>query len=253
MVIGVILITMILAFVLLVRSGSRSSVSTQTANPAANPAKKDEVPKLFPASFNVAAIEKEDQFAGGHAHAIVKLGDLALFIIRDEGGYSSSIERAKAVSDNLNQAMTNLGRDPAAQFRVSDHPDGLTIVQIVSDPADEKELPIVSVTHHDVAGYNRRSHRRVTADELAEWWLKRLADRVALFVRGEAPRLTVADEDGRLLADVYERAVKEAPAGRPMLEALRHALKSLSPEQRSLLSYDGVRIFPDERHDHAKS
>jgi hypothetical protein len=87
----------------------------------------------------------------------------------------------------------------------------------------------------------------VTATQLAEWWLNRLKDRAALFVKGEAPRLTATDEDGRLLADLYNRAEKESPGGRPTREALDQALRTLSQEQRRLLSFEGVRTFPNQK------
>lgn len=214
---------------------------------------KKETPKLFPAEFTVEAVEKEDQFAGGHAHVIVRLDDQALFIIRDEGEYASPVDRAKAVTENLRKAIANLQLDRASEFRVVNGPESPTIVEIMPNLKGEKELPIVSITHHDVSGYVRRSHRSLTAAELAEWWLNRLKDRAALFVKGEVPRLTATDEDGRLLADLYNRAEKESPGGRPTREALDQALRTLSQEQRRLLSFEGVRTFPNQKgHDEQK-
>lgn len=216
------------------------------------PEKKPETARLFPADFSVGAVENEGESVGGHPPVIVRLGEQALFMIRDEGEYASPLDRAKAVTDNLRRTMTNLQRDPAAEFRIAGRPEGPTIVQAVPDVAGEKELPVVSVTSHDVKGYVRRSRRGVTAGQLAEWWLNRLKDRVNLFVKGIAPRLTVADEDGRLLAELYDRAEKESLGGRPSREALHQALLTLSPEQRRLLSYEGVRAFPNQTGDRSQ-
>jgi hypothetical protein len=209
-----------------------------------------EAPALFPVRFDVAAIPKEDQFAGGHAHALVRLDNQAVFIIRDEGGYPSTIERAQAVTDNLSQAIANFQRDPGAEFRVENRPEGPTIVQVMPNLMGEEKLSIVTIVEQDVTGYNRRSHRSVTATELATWWLNRLKDRVNLFVKGEAPRLTVADEDGRILADLYEQARKVSPGGKVTSEALYSTLRSLPPEQRRLLSDEGVRTIPHHSEDH---
>jgi len=254
-----VLVAIVVLAVAVLLSLSRRPASRSTehlASAAAAPEKKatpdkKETPKLLPAEFSVDAIEKEDQFAGGHAHVIVKLDEQALFIIRDEGEYSSPVDRARAVSDNLRRAMANLKRDPGAEFRVVNGAEGPTITQIIAQPTGEKEIPILTVTQHDAKGYVRRSHRSVTASQLAEWWLNRLKDRVAVFVKGEAPRLTVTNEDGRLLGEVYERAEKGSIDGRPSREALDQALQTLTPEQRRFLSYEGVRTLPEPAGHHS--
>lgn len=258
--IAALVVVAVIALVVAVRLWSKPAASQRADQPAsagavpekkATPDKKEPL-KLFPAEFTMEAIEKEDQFAGGHAHVIVKLDEQALFIIRDEGEYASAIDRAKAVIENLRKAITNLQLDRASEFRVVDRPEAPTIVQIMPNLKGEKELPIVSITHHDVSGYVRRSHGSVTAAQLAEWWLNRLKDRVNLFVKGEASRLTAADEDGRLLAEVYDRAEKGSAGGRPTRDALDEALRTLTQEQRRLLSYEGVRIFPSHSGDRSR-
>lgn len=200
--------------------------------------------ELLPVSFSVGAIEKEDRFAGGHPHALVRIDDQALFIIRDEGPYPSTIERARAITDNLRQAIANLKRDPDALFRWEPRPQGPTIVQITPNLVGEPKLPIVTVLKQDVAGYNLRSHQKITAEQLAQWWLDRLEDRVNVFVRGRRPTLTTDDEDGRILMELYERARRRSPEAPLTVEAIYEALRELSPEQRRLLSYEGVRRIP---------
>ena len=214
------------------------------------PRTEGEPQRLFPASFSVVEIGKEDQFAGGHSHAVVKLDDQALFMIRDEGTYPSTIERARAITDNLRQAMGNLSRDPQAEFRWEARPEGPTIVQVTPNLMGEPKLSIVTVLNHDAVGYNRRSHTKVTAEQLAQWWLDRLKDRVNLFVKGQRPALTLDSEDGRILAELYDRA-KQHSAGAPLSSTfLYETLRELRPEQRRLLSYEGARLIPqhDEHH-----
>lgn len=249
---GAIAIAAIIVLVLVIRlvwSGSsgarRAAQPVSGAPPPEN--KKKEITNFFPVTFGLETIEKEDQFAGGHAHVIVKLDDQAVFMIRDEGGYASATERANAVADNLRKAAANLQLDRASEFRVVNRPEGQTIIQVMPTLRSEKVLEIVSVTAHDVSGYVRRSNRSLTAAQLAEWWLNRLKDRFNLFVKGEASRLTVADEDGRLLAEISERAEKEATDGRLTRESLNKALQTLSPEQHRLISHEGVRTFPDQK------
>ena len=255
-VIGALVLVVIIILVVAVRFWWFRPHAAQRADQpvpaAASPEKRKETPALFPAEFTMEAIEKEDRFAGGHAHAIVKLDDQALFIIRDEGEYASATDRAKAVIENLLKAIANLQLDRASEFRVVNRAEAPTIIQIMPNLKDEKELPIASITNHDVKGYIRRSHGTVTAAQLAEWWLNRLKDRVNLFVKGEAPRLTVTDEDGRLLADLYDRAQKGSPGGRPTRDALYQEVRKLSEEERRLLSYEGVRAFPELTGHHSR-
>lgn len=201
-------------------------------------------PEFLPVSFSVGAIEKEDRFAGGHPHALVRIDDQALFIIRDEGPYPSTIERAQAIADNLRQAIANLKRDPEALFRWEPRPQGPTIVQIAPNLVGESKLTIVTILKPDVAGYNLRSHRKITAEQLAQWWLDRLEDRVNVFVKGKRPTLTTDDEDGRILMELYERARSRSPQAALTVDALYEALRELGPEQRRLLSYEGVRKIP---------
>ena len=206
---------------------------------------KKEVAKLVEPDLSVQAVEQEDQLAGGHAHIIVRMDDQALFILREEAGYASPFDRAKAVIENLRQAVLNFQRYPGAEFRVVDRPEGPFVVQVLPNQTGEKELPIVGITSHDVKAYARRSQGSVTPEQLARWWLNRLKDRVNLFVKGEASRLTATDEDGRLLAEVYDRTERESAGRAPTREALLQGFRALSPEQHRLLSYEGVRAFPN--------
>jgi hypothetical protein len=252
---GSLVIAAFVALWLLIRYWSSSPpAGTGAGQPGSSLAgvkSSSEQQSFFPVSFSATPIEKEDQFAGGHPHAVVTLGEQALFIIRDEAEYHSTVERAQAITDNLHQAIANLQRDPEAEFRIENRPGGPVIVQVMPNLVGEEELPIVTITRSDVAAYNRRSRRSVTATQLAQWWGNRLKDRVDLFVKGERPQLTTDDEDGRILVDLYERAKRESVSGRITAEALDHAVQSLSPEQRRLLSYEGVRMIPhgDKEHD----
>jgi hypothetical protein len=207
-------------------------------------------PNLFPASFSVVEIDKEDQYAGGHSHAVVKLGDQAVFMIREEGNYHTTVDRARAITDNLRRALENLNRDPQAEFRLEAGRQGPTIVQVTPGLADGTKLLIVTVLNHDAAAYNRRSHRHVTARQLAEWWLNRLEDRFDLFVRGQRPTRTIRDEDGKLLVELFEKATARSSDGPLTASVLYETLRQFSPQQRQLLAYEGVRRLPHPGEHH---
>jgi hypothetical protein len=251
---GAVIVSALVAGILLIRfwlspTGITQSLATLTTHEN-TPTAAEEPLRLFPASFNVVAIEKEDQFAGGHPHAVVKLDDQALFMIRDEASYPSTTERARALADNLRQAMKNLSRDPQAEFQLELRSQGPTLVQVAPHLDGQQKQLIVTVLKADVVGYNRRSHTPVTADRLAHWWLNRLVDRVNLFVKGQRPVLTVEDEDGRILADLYERA-KQRGAGESLTADILHeTLRELSPEPRRRLAYEGARMVPLHREHH---
>jgi hypothetical protein len=250
---GVLMVAIVAALVLAVRfwptAPARTGANQPRSTPSA-PLRDPEASTFFPVTFDTEPIEMEDPLAGGHAHHLVTLDEQALFIIRDEGEHHSTAERAEEVADRLRQAMTNLRRDPKAEFRVENRSGVPTIVQAMPSLVGAEEWPIVSITAPDVSAYNRRSRRRVTAAQLAEWWLNRLKDRVALFVQGRAPRLTVEDPDGRALAELYERAKNESRGGQVTPEALGAAWRSLPAEPRRLLSETGVRAVPHHGEDH---
>lgn len=223
----------------LTASMSLTAVSPGNGNP----------PSLFPASFSVEEIEKEDSYAGGHSHAVVKLGDQALFMIRDEGRYPTTADRARAIANNLRRALENLKRDPRATFRLEASKHQPTIVQVRSNSPGAPPLVIVTILHDDVIAYNRRSHRHVTVYQLGQWWLNRLEDRFDLFVKGRRPTRTIRDQDGKLLVELFDKAKARSPDGMLTANALYETLRQFPPGQRWLLAYEGVRRIPDyEEH-----
>lgn len=251
---GAAVVAAVVAGVLLLRTwpsqpGTASPLTAATPSGAAS-SRGENRPKLFPASFSVVEIAKEDQYAGGHSHAVVKLGDQAVFMIRDEGHYHTTGDRARAITDNLRRALENANRDPQAEFRLEAGRQGPAIVQVTPNSGDGTKLLIVTVLNHDAAAYNRRSHRHVTARQLAEWWLNRLEDRFDLFVKGQRPTRTIRDEDGKLLVELFEKAKARSSDGPLTASVLYETLWQFSPQQRQLLAYEGVRRVPDSEEHH---
>ena len=182
-----------------------------------------------------------------HPHALVRVGGLPLYIVRDKGRYPSTVARARAATEALDRAAENLRGSPYLRFTLARRDGSPTIVQ--GDSTRTDQLPIIAVTRADVYAYNVRSHEKTTQGELAQWWLARTRDYVELFVLGKIPRLTTGTEDGAALVRLYALArTRSAGTREPAPAALQRALSELDPKLREVLQ-TGVFQFPETHHE----
>ncbi|MDA2914066.1 hypothetical protein MYX77_08935 [Acidobacteriia bacterium AH_259_A11_L15] len=165
---------------------------------------------------------------------VVRVGGLPLYIIRDKSPYASTVGRAQAAMEALDQAAENLRANPNLRFTLARREGNPTIV--LEGAAGRGQLPIIAITRADVYAYNVRSHEKTTQAELAGWWLARTRDYMGLFVLGKAPRLTTRTEDGAALARLYEIArARSANVSQPASTALQPALSELDPKLKEVL------------------
>jgi hypothetical protein len=182
-----------------------------------------------------------------HPHALVRIGGLPLYILRDKGRYPSTVARARAATEALDRAAENLRGSPNLRFTLARRDGSPTIVQ--GDSVGTDQVPIIAVTRADVYAYNVRSHEKTTQGELAQWWLARTRDYIELFVLGKVPRLTTHTEDGAALVRLYALArTRSAGTREPAPVALQRALSELDPKLREVLQ-SGIFQFPERHHE----
>lgn len=178
-----------------------------------------------------------------HAHVLVRIEGLPLYIIRDEGSYPSTSARAQAVVQALQQAAENLRSQADARFALTKHDEADVIVQ--KGAVGTTDLAIISVTHADLHGYQVRSqNKKITHDELSDWWLARTRDYLAAFVLGNAPYQTKSNKDGAALAQLYWQVrARSKDRQEPPIVLLRQALNELDPKLKEDLQR-GIFQFP---------
>lgn len=201
---------------------------------------------LPPVDYQVVERNGEGE-PGHHAHLVVRIAGAPVYIVRERGSYPSTTARAEAVTGALQQAAQRLLQDPAPRFRIADDNGVPAIVQENEDGSGT--LTIITITPADVQAYNARGRRKITAGELAEWWLARTVDYLGLFALGQKPSLTTRTADGAALARLYEsaRAAQPAQPGAVRLPSaeLSQALSRLDTRDRDAIQ-DSVFLFPGD-------
>lgn len=223
--------------------GSSGPPSPTTAAPAAS-----EVSEVTSPTFDYEIVRRPNEGDPvKHPHVVVRVGGLPLYIIRDMSPYASTVGRAQAAREALDQAAENLRANPNLRFALARREGNPTIV--LEGAAGSGQLPIIAITRADVYAYNVRSHEKTTQAELAGWWLARTRDYMGLFVLGRAPRLTTRTEDGAALARLYEIArARSASVSQPVSTALQPALSELDPKLREALE-TGVFQLSETHHE----
>jgi len=148
-----------------------------------------------------------EEAAGDHDHVYVALSSVPILVLRDEGRFQSIEDRARAVARNL-AAARRIGQ---GRFRRS-HANGVDLV--VYHSVNLREVPIVTVNHHDAYAYDVRSERRVTTDLLASYWAALLNDYWAITFEHRAPSRLVNLHRGdalMLLFEVVNRTGSDEP------------------------------------------
>jgi len=119
--------------------------------------------------------------AGDHHHQAVVLENIKLFILRDEGAYSSVAARAASVVRRLQEARS-IGK---GKFKASHAGGGVHAV--VFQTQDRREIVIISASERDAWTYQTRSGRHVNPDILADYWSDLLSDYWSIIFQATGP------------------------------------------------------------------
>jgi len=123
---------------------------------------------VVPAPFAINVIREER--SGGHHHFTVDLYGAHLLVLRDEGRYRSTEDRAAAVARRLDEAR-RLGPGEFRATHINDED-----VVVFRDENGTRDVLIVAVSDSDAIAYDVRSERRVTDELLAMYWSALLND-----------------------------------------------------------------------------
>lgn len=138
--------------------------------------------------------------AGGHSHLALALGGLDLFVLRDEGGYTSIETRGRAVIERLREAWA-AGR---GRFRAVPAASGAQVVfRAAADGTEQQMLGVLTVSARDARAYELRSGRSVTPNLLAMYWADLFSDFWAV-AHGEPPERLLALHEGEALGVLRE-------------------------------------------------
>lgn len=147
-----------------------SPVPTQSSPPAStSPANTYPAPAAsVPRPFSISIIREEG--SGEHRHFTVDLYGAKLLVLRNEGRYRSTEDRARSVAQRLDAAR----RSGPGEFREA-HTNGEDVV-VFSSNSGKPDVLIAVVSGSDAIAYDVRSERRVTTDLLAMYWAALLND-----------------------------------------------------------------------------
>ncbi|MFQ5738169.1 MAG: hypothetical protein ACE5JX_04110 [Acidobacteriota bacterium] len=195
-----------------------------------------------------------------HSHTLVKMNDFNLFVLRDESGYPSTVERALNVVAKLQSVLDESGQSESVRFSVIE--TGKLHAIVVSGAEFERKPPILTLSRSDVVGYNRRSKHRTTGQKLADWYRDRLQSYWDVLVAGRAPRVEPTFPEVALLARIARRveassgaspsprAGSEMPAA-PVAVRLEKVLSELTVQERQTLQ-ESVFTVPDLAEHHLR-
>ncbi len=146
---------------------------------------------------DIKSEEIQESGSGHHRHQVITLSGIRLFILRDEGSYSSLSVRAESVANRLSIASANDG-----EFH-PDHVAGNDAVMFTATGATQSVM-IVSVSPQDAHAYQLRSGRPITQDLLADYWSDLLTDYWTLALAGRPPERLARLHEGEALQELYE-------------------------------------------------
>ncbi len=189
----------------------------------------------LPPRADIVSERLQESGAGHHQHQVITLSGIRLFILRDEGSYSSLDERARAVVKRLSAASSEDG-----EFH-PEHVAGSDAVIFTAAGSTQKTL-IISVSKEDAHAYQRRSGRHISQDLLAAYWSDLLSDYWALAFGGQQPERLAKLHEGGALQDLYERLDKSDTAGE---HRLSRAFQSLPKQEQDHLLKLAVSV-PDD-------
>lgn len=176
-----------------------------------------------PGSYFESRSFHEDELAGHHDHAIVALVGIPLFVIRDEGPFKTTGDRAEAAARTLREALHSGDR-----FFVAGQENALPAIYSVSHHGGFPRL-VLQVTPRDAAAYSRRSGRDIEPRLLAQWWLGVLRDVFAVvFLNGE-PVATLSAPGGDSLALLRDGLHRSVGSETVSPERIRAAVDALPP------------------------
>ncbi len=125
--------------------------------------------------FSASSLKEKE---AGHARAAVTLAGMEVLAVRGRDGFSSSLERARAVARILN----GLAARPAGRFAVRvAGPDTRVAFESSGGPSTD----VLTVTPADAAGYRAAGGKAVSAATLASLWASLLNDYWGIMVAGK--------------------------------------------------------------------
>ena len=167
-----------------------------------------------------------ERSADRHAHAAVTLAGIYVLIVRDQAGFSSPLDRARAVARILNNLAASASGRFSARAAGRD-------TKVTFEGSGGAAPDIITVTPADVAAYRAGGRSPVSSATLASFWAALLNDYWAIGVAGKPPRYLVESPEGQAL-DRLSAAVR-VPAGPRDAASVRAALESLGRTDREHL------------------
>lgn len=207
-----------------------SAVPTETTNKPDHDTATPEPSTTITTPAEIAprvAIQSEsitEAGSGGHHHQVIKFSGIDLFILRDEGSYSSVTARANAIANRLRTASTMDGQFQSLHVKGKD-----TIIFT----GTSQSIKIVSVSVKDARAYQRRSGRRVTSDLLASYWSDLLSDYWSIALSGQPPERLSKLHEGEALQELYKRL---DTSNSDNMNKLSNAFKLLPKQEQDHLS-----------------
>jgi len=184
---------------------------------------------------DIESKQLKESGSGNHHHQVITLSGIRLFILRDEGSYSSLTERAKAVANRLSNASAKDG-----EFHPG-HVAGSDAVMFTATGSTKKTM-IVTISAQDARAYHRRSGRHVSQDLLAAYWSDLLTDYWALSLGGQPPERLTKLHEGGALQELYEGLDKAVNTD---ADRLSRAFQALPKQERDHLLKLAVSVPSD--------
>lgn len=229
-------------------------------SPGEPPAPLPEVPEnttletlpqaTFPIDFAHEVLDRPGEGdPSHHPHTLVTLNGYNLFVLRDDAGYGSTVERANDVVAKLSALLEEVKPSVAVRFSVAHLAGDYILIQEGGGGGTER---ILTISGGDAVGYNRRSQHQLTAETLALWYRERLQTFWDAFTQAREPHTDFQLPGIAVLARVVKQAqVTAAKESIPLLQALQEVLAGLSGEDIETLQesvFDAPKI-PESLHE----
>ena len=187
-----------------------------------------EVPRIVGKHFEAYGFH-EDEIGGHHEHGMVTLDGINLCVLRTGDIYKNPVERAKVVARLLEESL-HIGDPLFILGKDGEDP----AIYSVSHHGGYPRL-IVTVTKGDARGYSRRIGRKVSQEELGQWWLGWLEDLVAVLFLEKPPSHLPVKRAGESLILLDQRLRELSPQGPYTQAQVVTAREALDEETRNYL------------------
>ncbi len=218
---------------MLSRPAPRPGSEAPAPGRVANASRASSVPKgpaddsrHAPRSELFAGAVAPEKSALGQPNASVTLCGIEVLLVRDPGGFPSSLERARSIARKLNALAAS------ASGRFAARPAGADAKVVFEKPGGVVS-DVVAVTAADAAAFRGGGRQPVSSAMLASFWSALLNDYWSIGVAGKPPRYLVDSREGQAL-ERLSLAIRPS-AGPRDAAAVRAALNSLARTDRELL------------------